>query len=65
MNRSTKRFTFFKSYLFRSYTRVCFQLVTFVREYLVIYKAFCSDRAQGHINGTPNKTRTHSFSFAS
>ena len=33
MNRSTQRFVFFKE-LFCSYTRVCFQLVAFVREHM-------------------------------
>ena len=31
MNWSTKRFIFFKNYLFRSFIRVYFQLVAFVR----------------------------------
>ena len=38
MNMYTKRFVFFKNYLFRSYIRVCFQLVAFVREHMW-YKA--------------------------
>ena len=32
---------------------------------VVIYKAFCLDVAQGHTNGAPNETRTHSWRFAS
>ena len=34
MNRSTKRFVFFKNYLFCSYICVCFQLVAFIREHM-------------------------------
>ena len=30
---------------------------------VVIYKAFCLNVAQGHINGAPNETRTHSCWF--
>ena len=40
MNRSTKRRIFFNKYLFHSYIHICFQLVAFVREHLLIYKAF-------------------------
>ena len=32
---------------------------------VVIYKAFCLDLAQGHMNGTPNENWTHSWRFAS
>ena len=32
---------------------------------IVIYDALCLDVAQGHINGAPNETRTHSCKFAS
>ena len=32
---------------------------------VVIYKAFCLDVAQGHINGAPNETRTFLCRFAS
>ena len=44
---------------------VCFQVVAFVREHLVIYKAFYLDVAKGHMNGAPNEAQTHSFRFAS
>ena len=32
---------------------------------VVIYKAFCLDVAQGHINEASNETLTHSWRFAS
>ena len=32
---------------------------------IVIYKAFCSDVVQGHMNEAPNEIRTHSLRFAS
>ena len=32
--------------------------------FIVIYKAFCLDVAQGRMNGAPNGTRTHSCRFA-
>ncbi len=31
-----------------------------MRYRVVIYKAFCLDEAQGHMNGAPKETRTHS-----
>ena len=34
MSTSTKRFVYFKIYLFRSYIYVCFQLVAFVRDHI-------------------------------
>ena len=37
MNTFTKVLIFFKNYIFRSYIHVCFLLVAFIREYLVIY----------------------------
>ena len=30
------------------------------RQSLEILKAFCLDMTQGHMNGAPNETRTHS-----
>ena len=32
---------------------------------VVIYKAFCLDVAQGHVNGVPNETQTYLWRFAS
>ena len=40
MNRFSKRYVFFKTNTFLSYRRVCFQLVAFVRQHLVIYYFF-------------------------
>ena len=37
----------------------------FSADEVVIYKAFCIHVAQGHINGAPNETLTHSCRFAS
>ena len=34
MSRSTKRFVFFRIYLFCFYICVCFQLIAFVRQYI-------------------------------
>ena len=31
---------------------------------IVFYYAFCLDAAQGHMNGTPNETRTHLWRLA-
>ena len=39
--------------------------IPFSRTNLVIYKAFCLEVVQGRMNGAPNKTRTHSWRFAS
>ena len=36
-----------------------------VKVNVVIYKAFCLDMAQGHMNGAPKKTQTDSCRFAS
>ena len=63
MKRSTKRFISFKNYLLRSYICVCFQVVAFVREHFVIYKAFYLDLVQGYMNGAPKETWTHSSKF--
>ena len=64
MNRSTKRFIFFY-YLFHSNKHVCFQLVAFIREHLIIYLVFCLDLAQSHMNGALNETQTHPCTFVS
>ena len=52
INWSTKRFLSFKNYLFRSYIRICFQLIAYLRE-------------QGHVNGAPNETGTYLYRFVS
>ena len=56
MNRSTKSFLLFKSYLF-SFLHTC------------MFPACCFPPtayvAQGHVNGAPNETRTHSCMFDS
>ena len=33
--------------------------------HVLIYKALCFDVGQGHMNGVPNETHTHSCRFAS
>ena len=32
---------------------------------VLVIEAFCLNAAQGHMNGAPNKTQTHSWRFAS
>ena len=41
------------------------QKTVFSQSFVVIYKAFYLDVAQGHMKGAPNETRTHSCGFAS
>ena len=53
ISRLHKRFISLKNYLFPSYIRVCFELVAFIREYLVIFLDFCLDVELGYMNWTP------------